>query len=283
MTSNKVIDKKQYQKLRKVIQVILEKAKMQIEDSTRGILANSYWQIGEKIEKEGLTSNANYKNLTLQNLEEDLGIAKSTLGRALQFYQIYPSGIQENLSWSHYRQLITVKDVKSRASLTKSAASSGWSVKELESKIQGLNNQGSAKGSKVGSTKGVSRKIKRPTDPSYLYMAQIIDVVDGDTLILHIDLGFEVIKKQRVRLAQIDAPEMKSAAGKKSHQYLRDLCAGIEKVAIKTNKVDIYGRFIGDIFYLEGRLKRGTTQGDIFTGGIYLNQKLVEEGVAKAI
>ena len=193
----------------------------------------------------------------------------------MQFYQTYPNGTKENLSWSNYRQLITVKDEQERLRLEKEASISGWTAKDLESNIKLLNEDASK------STANKIKKIKRPNDPSYLYKAKIIDVVDGDTLILEIDLGFEVFKKQRVRLTQINAPEMKTVAGKKSYQYLRDLCARIELVAIKTNKVDIYGRFLGDIFYLEGPLKQGVTQGDIFTSGIYLNQKIVQEGFAQ--
>mgnify|MGYP000188654766 FL=1 len=157
----------------------------------------------------------------------------------------------------------------------------GWTVKELESNIRGLNDGGKGRDLKVGVKNSTVKKIRRPMDPSYLYKAKIIDVVDGDTLILQIDLGFDVLKKQRVRLTQIDAPEIKSAAGRASHRYLRDLCARIEEVAVKTNRVDIYGRFLADVFYLEGAKKRGTTQGDIFRDGIYLNQRLVDEGVAR--
>ncbi|MFT6077682.1 MAG: hypothetical protein ACJA02_001214 [Myxococcota bacterium] len=48
---------------------------------------------------------------------------------------------------------------------------------------------------------------------------------------MNIDLGFEVIKKQRVRLSQIEAPEMKTEAVKKSFKYLRDLAARLDFMA----------------------------------------------------
>ena len=180
-------------------------------------------------------------------------------------------------------QTITIKDGKVRENFTKEARVNGWTVKELESNIRGLNDGGKGRDLKVGVKNSTVKKIRRPMDPSYLYKAKIIDVVDGDTLILQIDLGFDVLKKQRVRLTQIDAPELKTAAGRKSHHHLRDLCASIEKVVLKTNKIDIYGRFLVDIFYMEGDLKRGTTQADIFTKGIYLNQKLVSDGVVEVL
>jgi len=41
----------------------------------------------------------------------------------------------------------------------------------------------------------------------YLYDATVVRVIDGDTIDVHIDLGFSLIKKERVRLARINAPE----------------------------------------------------------------------------
>jgi len=37
--------------------------------------------------------------------------------------------------------------------------------------------------------------LPRPRDPSYLYKAEVRDVIDADTLLLDIDLGFEVIRR----------------------------------------------------------------------------------------
>lgn len=273
MSKNQILNQSDYKNLQKEIASLLNQAKQQVQEATTNILADCYWQIGKKISEEDLSENANYQNLLLQNLEEDLNINKTTLTRALQFYQLYPKGVKENISWSHYRHLITVTDQSTRDDLAKQVQKQNLSVRQLESNIKNLNQ------SKTSSNS--NKKIKRPTDPSYLYKAKIVDVVDGDTLILHIDLGFTVIKEQRVRLAQINAPELKTAAGRKSHHYLRDLCASIQEVAVKTNKIDIYGRYLADIFYLRSEAKKGTTQGHIFTKGIYLNEKLVEEGVVE--
>ncbi len=282
MTNDKIITQRQYQKLQKDISKLLEQTKEKVQKVTNVILANFYWQIGKRISEESLTNNSNYQSLLLQELEKDLSIDKRTLGQSVRFYENYPDGAAQDLSWSHYRRLITINDKDSRSDLAKKAEAQKWSVRQLETSIKELNSGAVATAGAAGSKKSTAKvKIKRPADPSYLYKARIIDVVDGDTLILHIDLGFEVIKKQRVRLAKINAPEMKTKAGEESYRYLRDLCANIKEIAIKTNKVDIYGRFLGDIFYLPSDAKRGTTQGDIFTKGIYLNQKLIDAGVAE--
>jgi micrococcal nuclease len=44
----------------------------------------------------------------------------------------------------------------------------------------------------------------------YIYNARLINVVDGDTLDLEIDLGFGIRYTTRVRLARINTPELNS-------------------------------------------------------------------------
>ena len=44
----------------------------------------------------------------------------------------------------------------------------------------------------------------------YRYNAKLIRVVDGDTIDAHIDLGFDVHVKKRIRLAGINAPESRT-------------------------------------------------------------------------
>ena len=39
---------------------------------------------------------------------------------------------------------------------------------------------------------------------------EIVKVVDGDTIDIIIDLGFDLTKKERVRLAGIDSPESRT-------------------------------------------------------------------------
>ena len=58
-----------------------------------------------------------------------------------------------------------------------------------------------------------------PTEPAYLYRAVVVRVVDGDTIDVDIDLGFYVwIRKQRIRLIGIDAPETGAKAVRKDWQ-----------------------------------------------------------------
>ncbi len=44
----------------------------------------------------------------------------------------------------------------------------------------------------------------------YTYNAKLVRVVDGDTVDLKIDLGFDIWINERVRLKDIDAPEVRT-------------------------------------------------------------------------
>jgi len=49
-----------------------------------------------------------------------------------------------------------------------------------------------------------------PTDP-YFRRAKVQRVIDGDTIDLVIDLGWDIRMKERVRLIGVDAPEVRGA------------------------------------------------------------------------
>jgi endonuclease YncB( thermonuclease family) len=273
---NQILSSGQYLKLAGDISTLISTTKENIKTFAKNQLVQAYWQIGKRIELEKMSENANYSALIIGNLSTDLGIDRKTLTRSVQFFKAYPKNPPEagTLSWSHYRYLITINDEGLRLDLEEKAKNEGWSAGKLGVELKNI------KGSDGEIS---SKKIQRPTKANYLYRATIVDVVDGDTLILNVDLGFDVFKKQRIRLAQIDALEMKTMEGQKSFEYLRDLTASLDEVVVRTNKVDIYGRFIGDVFYpLTSQSETsGQSKIEIFEKGIYLNEKIVIEGMAK--
>ena len=96
---------------------------------------------------------------------------------------------------------------------------------------------------------------------------------------MRIDLGFQVFKEQRVRLAGMDAPAIDSSQGQKAYRFVLNQLARVDFVMVKTNKIDIYGRYVGHVFYTFKNLSKNA----IFTEGRYLNQELVEKGLAKIL
>ena len=83
---------------------------------------------------------------------------------------------------------------------------------------------------------------------------EIVKVVDGDTVDVIIDLGFDLSKKERVRLAGIDTPESRTrnaeekVFGLEAKAYLTERLEGAENLIVKTEKDGKYGRML-DWFY----------------------------------
>ena len=86
---------------------------------------------------------------------------------------------------------------------------------------------------------------------------QVLKIVDGDTIDVDIDLGFDISFTQRVRLAGIDTPESRTtdkkekALGLEVKQRLKDILSKSSSVVIRTEKPDStekYGRILGWLF-----------------------------------
>ncbi len=104
-------------------------------------------------------------------------------------------------------------------------------------------------------------------------------VIDGDTLILRLDLGFDVWKQQRIRLAGVDAPPIKEDGGQEAFEYMRGQMAKAKVVVARTGKVDAHGRYVAHVFY---SLDEGADKEEVFQKGRWLNQELLDEGLARA-
>lgn len=88
----------------------------------------------------------------------------------------------------------------------------------------------------------------------------VIAVIDGDTIDVDIDLGFDISITKRVRLAGIDTPESRTTnkqektLGLEAKALLKQQLAGAKTIVIKTEKPDSsekYGRVLGWL-YLDG-------------------------------
>lgn len=89
------------------------------------------------------------------------------------------------------------------------------------------------------------------------YVRKVENVVDGDTIDVLIDLGFDILFQSRVRLAGIDTPESRTrdltekALGLESKEYLKKHLKDAKSVVIKTEKINSsekYGRILGWIY-----------------------------------
>lgn len=88
----------------------------------------------------------------------------------------------------------------------------------------------------------------------YFYKANLISVYDGDTCRVDIDLGMHIWNKdEKIRLARIDAPELKGetlARGQAARDFLNQLIANrpliIETIRDAKEK---YGRYLAEIWF----------------------------------
>ncbi len=258
---------KQYTKLFTDIKTLKQTT---AEQSSQQI-TQTYWQIGKRIEDENLTHNAGYHNSIIRDLSQQLAISRSTLNRSINFFKIYHTPPKNKfLLWSHYRELITIKNKTLRTKLETQTTQEHWTKNQLINAI------------KLSAKKDPNQKtlLKRPTSPTYLYQAKILEIIDGDTLLLQIDLGFQTHREQRIRLANLDCPEINTKEGKKSKNFLQETLIPQAKIIIQTKKTDIYGRYIADIFYDPTNQK---TNPQIFQTGTYLNEEILQKGMGTMI
>ena len=110
-------------------------------------------------------------------------------------------------------------------------------------------------------------------------MVKINKVVDGDTIDVTIDLGFDLYKKERVRIAGVDTPEKRTrdleekALGLDATYWMKDKLTetikGDEELIIRTELkggTGKYGRLLGWLYVGED--------------DISLNEKMITEGYA---
>ena len=112
-------------------------------------------------------------------------------------------------------------------------------------------------------------------------MIKINRVVDGDTIDVTIDLGFDLYKKERVRVAGVDTPEKRTrdleekALGLDATKWLKDkldgAISGDDDLIIRTELVGGMGKY--------GRLLGWLYIGD---AEVSLNEQMIEEGYAWA-
>ena len=112
-------------------------------------------------------------------------------------------------------------------------------------------------------------------------VTKINRVVDGDTIDVTIDLGFDLLKKERVRIAGVDTPEKRTrdleekALGIDATNYLKkkleETIAGEEELTIRTELkggMGKYGRLLGWLYIGED--------------SVSINETMINEGYAWA-
>lgn len=134
--------------LYKSISSILKNARENAYKAVNFAMVTSYWSIGKLIVEDEQNGNARaeYGKAVLEQLSEKLtaefgkGFDTSNLRYMRLFYNTFPicDTLRHELSWSHYRMLLRVKDEKARNWYMNEAADQTWSTRQLDRQISVL-------------------------------------------------------------------------------------------------------------------------------------------------
>lgn len=103
----------------------------------------------------------------------------------------------------------------------------------------------------------------------YTYKAKLQRVIDGDTVSLLVDMGFDTWHRGSFRILGVNCPEMNTPEGRAAKDFTEEwlAMAGPESLLIESHKPDKYGRWLATIWSEKQ--------------GIPLNVALVTAGHAK--
>ena len=170
-----------YDQLVSAIRETRSASRARIEAAVEEEKVREAWETGRLIDKHILLhkERAEYGTQVLKRLAKDLGTSQTELSFMLQFARAYPIYSPANqLSWSHYRELLSLNDSKERDEVTKEAEEKGWSRDQVREEVRRRQRRTQ-----------VSVKLPEIT-PGPLNTYQIIRLKDR----LKIDLGFGVYR-----------------------------------------------------------------------------------------
>jgi endonuclease YncB( thermonuclease family) len=308
----------------------------------------TYWETGKLIKQHLLAhkDRADYGKQVISRLSEDLNISQANLWRSIQFYEKFPilAGRREwGLNWTHYKQLIAVKDEEKRAELMSRAERSSWTADELMNKIKKelWEDEEASKPARsggdsdeplkpklgklytyrivepedIGPGKGAlfidqgfatyryladrknfkagdivrseidqraTTRVPRLTrlaerearDDLFTYRAYVERVIDGDTLRVKLDLGFDEWTRQYLRLRGLDCPEIARADGRRALEFVQSRLKSAPHILVASTRSDKYDRYLADIFIPKKRDASHPNEYD------FLNNELLQQKLA---
>ena len=130
------------------IRNILANARQRAYSAVNFAMVESYWLIGQQIvehEQHG-EARADYGKGVLKELAAKLsiefgkGFDESNLRYMRLFYRCFPirDTLRHELTWSHYRRLISVENEQARIWYMNEAADSVWSTRQMDRQISTL-------------------------------------------------------------------------------------------------------------------------------------------------
>lgn len=130
------------------IKKILDNARVNVYKTVNSILVQTYWEIGKIIveEEQAGQKRAGYGRYLIDELSQRLvkeygrGFEERSLRRIRQFYILFPkrSALRPELTWTHYRLLLTISGRQARSFYMIETINNHWSTRELERQINSM-------------------------------------------------------------------------------------------------------------------------------------------------
>ena len=129
---------------------LIQEARQNVARSVNAALVLLYWKVGERIRKDILKEKrAEYGERILQTLSAKLevefgsGFGQRNLANMVRFAEVFPDpeilhALRAKLTWSHFRQIIYLRDDLQRDFYAEMCRIEGWSTRTLENKIGGM-------------------------------------------------------------------------------------------------------------------------------------------------
>ena len=214
----------------KDLRELIIRAREDVARSVNSSLVMLYWKVGHRIQKEILKEKrAEYGEEIVATVSRQLsgefgsGFAEKSLRRMIQFAQVFAdeemvATLSRHLGWSHFVEIIPLKDELQRQFYAEICRVERWSVRQLREKISGMLFERTALSKKparlVEEELAILRSTDRLTpdlvfrDPYFLHFLGLKDTysekdLEGAILrelerfILEFGIGFAFVERQK--------------------------------------------------------------------------------------
>ena len=166
------MDKEFYDKIANT----LKTARNKVYQTANFVMVEAYWHIGKSIvEQQGGEETAEYGTGLIKELSRQMtkdfgkGFTTTNLKYMRQFYVVFPNShaLRDELSWTHYRQLMRVENESARDFYLEEAIKSNWSTRQLDRQINSFFYErllSSKNKDKVGAEISKLEKAREPED-----------------------------------------------------------------------------------------------------------------------
>ena len=177
---------------------ILE-AREKVATTVNFAMVSAYWTIGKQLHEAMSGDGSIYGKQLIKyvsvRLSEEFGqgIDERNLRNMRQFYEVYPkwNTVCSELSWSHYRLLMRIKEQEKREYYQNECVECGWSVRQLERQINSFYYErilATSEGKKA-EVRGEIQSLEPNTEPKHLlkdpYILEFLGLEENKTYLEH--------------------------------------------------------------------------------------------------